>query len=59
MALLSVIRRWAFRDQLSIREISRRIVAEHDPQISARRLGGAKVQGSKLDAFADTSCRDG
>lgn len=59
MALLSVIRRWHFRDQLSIREISRRTGLSRNTVRKYLRadtvVPGFKVpdRPSKLDAFAD------
>ena len=44
--LLSVIRRWAFRDKLSIRDhiAAHGIITEHDPEVFAVRLGQTKLQ---------------
>jgi len=59
MALLSVIRRWAFRDQLSIREISRRTGLSRNTIRKYLRSGAVEPRlkvpdrPSKLDAFAD------
>ena len=59
MALLSVIRRWAFRDQLSIREISRRTGLSRNTVRKYLRAGAVEPEfkvpdrPSKLDAFAD------
>jgi transcriptional regulator with XRE-family HTH domain len=59
MALLSVIRRWAFRDQLSIREISRRTGLSRNTIRKYLRAGSVEPKfkvpdrPSKLDAFAD------
>ncbi len=59
MALLSVIRRWAFRDQLSIREISRRTGLSRNTIRKYLRAGAIEPKfkvpdrPSKLDAFAD------
>ena len=59
MALLSVIRRWAFRDQLSIREISRRTGLSRNTIRKYLRSGSVEPKfkvpdrPSKLDAFAD------
>jgi len=59
MALLSVIRRWAFRDGLSIREISRRTGLSRNTIRKYLRSGAvepsfkAPDRPSKLDAFAD------
>lgn len=56
MALLSVIRRWHFREHLSMREISRRTGLS---RITIRKLGGVEPEfkvperPSKLDPFAD------
>ena len=49
MALLSVIRRWHCRDQLSIREIcpADGPVAEHDPQVPAIRERSSRVSGCR------------
>ena len=59
MALLSVIRRWAFRDGLSIREISRRTSLSRNTIRKYLRSGAVEPQfkvparASKLDAYAD------
>jgi len=59
MALLSVIRRWHFREQLSIREISRRTGLSRNTIRRYLRSDGVEpkfkvpVRPSKLDAFAD------
>jgi transposase len=59
MELLSVIRRWAFRDKLSIREISRRTGLSRNTIRKYLRSGlvepSFKIpdRPSKLDAFAD------
>jgi transposase len=59
MALLSVIRRWAFRDQLSIREISRRTGLSRNTIRKYLRSGSVEPKfkipdrPSKLDAVAD------
>ena len=59
MALLSVIRRWAFRDQLPIREISRRTGLSRNTIRKYLRSGSVEPKfkvadrPSKLDAFAD------
>ena len=59
MALLSVIRRWAFRDQVSIREISRRTGLSRNTIRKYLRSGSVEPKfkipdrPSKLDAFAD------
>src|SRR5665213_1411609 len=59
MVLLSVIRRWAFRDQLSIREISRRTGLSRNTIRKYLRSGSVEPKfkvpdrPSKLDAFAD------
>jgi transposase len=59
MALLSVIRRWAFRDKLSIREISRRTGLSRNTIRKYPRSGSvepsfkASDRPSKLDVFAD------
>ena len=59
MALLSVIRRWHFRDQLSIREISRRTglsrntVRKYLRDDTVEPAFKAPERPSKLDAFAD------
>jgi transposase len=59
MALLSVIRRWAFRDQVSIREISRRTGLSRNTIRKYLRAGSVEPKfkvpdrPSKLDAFAD------
>jgi hypothetical protein len=48
MELLSVIRRWRYRDHYSIREISRRTAVEkHGPQIPALGQRRAEVQHSR------------
>ena len=58
MALLSVIRRWAFRDHLSIREISRRTGLSRNTIRKYLRSGSVEpkfkvpARPSKLDAFA-------
>ncbi len=59
MALLSVIRRWAFRDQVSIREISRRTGLSRNTIRKYLRARSVEPKfkipdrPSKLDAFAD------
>jgi len=59
MALLSVIRRWAFRDLVSIREISRRTGLSRNTIRKYLRSGAVEPRfkvpdrPSKLDAFAD------
>ena len=59
MALLSVIRRWAFRDQLSIREIARRTGLSRNTIRKYLRSDVVEPKfkspdrPSKLDAFAD------
>jgi transposase len=59
MALLSIMRRWAFRDQLSIREISRRTGLSRNTIRKYLRSGSVEPEfkvpdrPSKLDAFAD------
>jgi transposase len=59
MALLSVIRRWALRDQLSIREIARRTGLSRNTIRKDLRLGTVEPafkvseRPSKLDPFAD------
>lgn len=59
MALLSVIRRWHFRDQLSIREICRRTRLSRNTIRKSLRAGGVEPKfnvperASKLDPFAD------
>ncbi len=59
MALLSVIRRWAFRDEVSIREISRRTGLSRNTIRKYLRAGSVEPKfkvpdrPSKLDAFAD------
>ena len=59
MALLSVIRRWHFRDQLSIREISRRTGLSRNTVRKYLRSDTVEPtfqipeRPSKLDAFAD------
>lgn len=59
MALLSVIRRWAFRDQLSIRAIARRTGLSRNTIRKYLRSGTVEPKfkvperPSKLDAFAD------
>ncbi|MBA8862457.1 transposase [Ochrobactrum anthropi] len=59
MALLSVIRRWHFRDQLSIREICRRTGLSRNTIRKYLRLGNVEPKfqvperPSKLDPFAD------
>jgi transposase len=59
MELLSVIRRWAFRDRLSIREISRRTGLSRNTIRKYLRSDVVEpafkgpARSSKLDAFAD------
>lgn len=59
MALLSVIRRWHFREQLSIREIARRTGLSRNTIRKYLRLDGVEPKfklperPSKLDPFAD------
>ena len=59
MALLSVIRRWALREELSIREISRRTGLSRNTIRKYLRAGTVEPKfkvpdrPSKLDAFAD------
>jgi transposase len=59
MALLSVIRRWALRDDLSIREIARRTGLSRNTIRKYLRLGTVQPEfkvperSSKLDPFAD------
>jgi transposase len=59
MALLSVIRRWHFREQLSIREIGRRTGLSRNTIRKYLRVDGVEPKfkvpdrPSKLDAFAD------
>ena len=59
MALLSVIRRWHFREHLSIREISRRTGLSRNTVRKYLRSGDVEPKfrvperPSKLDAFAD------
>ena len=59
MALLSVIRRWHFREHLSIREIGRRTGLSRNTIRKYLRLGGVEPKfkvpdrPSKLDPFAD------
>jgi transposase len=59
MALLSAIRRWAFRDQLSIRAISRRTGLSRNTIRKYLRSGAVEPRfkvperASKLDPFAD------
>lgn len=59
MALLSVIRRWHFREHLSIREIGRRTGLSRNTVRKYLRLGSVEPQfnvlerSSKLDPFAD------
>jgi transposase len=63
MALLSVIRRWALRDQLSIREIARRTGLSRNTIRKYLRSGAVEptfkvpYRPSKLDAFADQLVR--
>ena len=59
VALLSIIRRWALRDRLSIREIARRTGLSRNTIRKYLRSGavepkfGVPARPSKLDAFAD------
>ncbi|NRP21734.1 hypothetical protein LPJGGPFB_04993 [Ensifer adhaerens] len=59
MALLSVIRRWHFREHLSIREICRRTGLSRNTIRKYLRAGGVEPKfnvpdrPSKLDPFAD------
>lgn len=59
MALLSVIRRWHFREHLSIREIGRRTGLSRNTVRKYLRLGSVEPKfkvperPSKLDPFAD------
>jgi transposase len=59
MALLSVIRRWAFRDKLSIRAISRRTGLSRNTIRKYLRTNAVEpqfkvpVRPSKLDEFSD------
>ncbi|MCL8000536.1 IS21 family transposase, partial [Brucella sp. 21LCYQ03] len=59
MALLSVIRRWHYRDELSIREIARRTGLSRNTIRKYLRLNGVEPKfqvpdrPSKLDAFSD------
>ena len=59
MALLSVIRRWHFRDHISIREIGRRTGLSRNTIRKYLRLDGVEPmfkvpeRPSKLDLFAD------
>jgi transcriptional regulator with XRE-family HTH domain len=59
VALLSVIRRWHFRDHLSIREICRRTGLSRNTIRKYLRAGGVEPKfnvpdrPSKLDPFAD------
>ncbi len=63
MALLSIIRRWALRDQLSIREIARRTKLSRNTIRKYLRCGAVEPKfkvpnrPSKLDAFADQLAR--
>ena len=63
MALLSIIRRWALRDQLSIREIARRTGLSRNTIRKYLRSGAVEpkfmvpARPSKLDAFADQLAR--
>ena len=59
MELLSVIRRWHYRDQLSIREIARRTglsrntVRKYLRSDSVETYFNASKRSSKLDSYAD------
>ena len=59
MATLSVIRRWALREQLSIREIARRTGLSRNTIKKYLRAGAAepryakRISPSKLDPFAE------
>ena len=59
MATLSVIRRWALRERLSIREIARRTGLSRNTIKKYLRAGAAepkyakRISSSKLDPFAD------
>ncbi|WP_033839119.1 sigma factor-like helix-turn-helix DNA-binding protein, partial [Mesorhizobium loti] len=59
MALLSVIRRWHYREHLSIREISRRTGLSRNTVRKYLRVGEVEPKfkvperPSRLDAFAD------
>ena len=60
MAFLSVIRRWALREKVSIREVARRTGLSRNTVCRYLRSGAVepnfnvtKRTGSKLDAFAD------
>ena len=63
MALLSIIWRWALRDQLSIREIARRTKLSRNTIRKYLRCGAVEPKfkvpdrPSKLDAFADQLAR--
>lgn len=63
MALLGIIRRWALRDQLSIREIARRTALSRNTIRKYLRSGAVETKfrvparPRKLDAFADQLAR--
>ena len=64
MATLNVIRRWALRDQMSIREISRRTglarntIKKHLRSEESEPKYPRRVSSSKLDPYAEKLARE-